>query len=238
MTFWASGVTDKTPNDNTRLWSNFQHCPLPPLLPPSLLRSVPIQPSASENDRLSGGPPLCCRWRSFVWSLICYVCVRAHAKASATTVRAWPGLVLVLQWLSNHSKDQRPRTWIIWKWSRGRRAASESERSKAIINTKSRYHYKWLFRVGCGRSVCVCGCVCVYVSSADPLSLSEALSVCNWILSLFHCSCLCLWRLDGQIFFFFSKMSCVRASVPLCGKVKWPEKCWHLKAIYRFWSFS
>lgn len=97
------------------------------------------------------------------------------------------------------------------------RAREQTERCKGIINTKSRCHSKWLFL---GGSVCanidwrVCVCMCVYKpvyhlrrgkrkrrTRTDPLSLSEALSVCNWILSLSYCCCLCLWGLEGLIFF-------------------------------------
>lgn len=47
MTFWASGITDKSPTDNTRLWSNFP-CPPPPHFSPSssLFDLVPLKMTA------------------------------------------------------------------------------------------------------------------------------------------------------------------------------------------------
>lgn len=142
--------------------------------PSFLLLSVPVRPGASENDRLSGEPLLCCRWRGFVrrrWPCGVCACVRVHPpEGSARSVRvwgAWPGLVRVQLLLSNHSEDQRPGTWSSWKYSRGMRA--DRERWKARINTKSRCHFKWLFLGGsvCANADCVCAHVCVDTISGE-----------------------------------------------------------------------
>lgn len=61
MTFWASGSSDKTPNNNTvnQFSTLSPSSVLPHFLPPFLLPPlVTVRPRASENDRLSG-EPLC-----------------------------------------------------------------------------------------------------------------------------------------------------------------------------------
>ena len=131
---------------------------------------------------------VCARWRE---------CEGCESLGPPTV--AWPGPVLVPPLLSNHSEDQRPGTCdTAGAWE-------QRERCKGIINTKSRCHSKWLFLGGseCANidwRVCVCVCKPEYHlrrgkrkrrSRADPLSLSEAPSSCNWILSLSHCCCLC-----------------------------------------------
>lgn len=46
---------------------------------------------------------------------------------------------------------------------------AERERSKARINTKSRFHFKWLFLGGsvCANVDCACAHVCVYTISGE-----------------------------------------------------------------------
>lgn len=164
------GSGDKTPNDNTQLWSNFRQCPLPSSSSLSPFDPVPVKMigfqeslycAADEEVLFGGDGPVVCAC----------ACVCVHPpEGSARSVRvwgAWPGLVRVQLLLSNHSEDQRPGTWSSWKYSRGMRA--EREGCKAGINTKSRCHFKWLFLGGsvCANVDCVCTHVCVYTISGE-----------------------------------------------------------------------
>lgn len=213
MTFWASGSTDKTPNDNTRLWSNFWHCVFSCLL--SILHLFPsITVQLSENDRLAGEPSLYCRWRGFVWMrwpCSVFLCVLksvygVHELGDTEQGLAWPRLRL-----SVVQSQRRSEAGKVWAFRNTEGVRGQRGRSKSIMDTTSRCHSKWLFL---GGSMCAnidwraCVCLCI-ISGRKKEKMEQSWSsesirgsvVWNWILYLRYCCCLCLGGQDGQIFF-------------------------------------
>lgn len=166
MTFWASGSADKTPNDNTRLWSNFRLCPRPPVFRPSSSSSsspfdpVPVKMigfqeslhCAADEEVLFGGDV--CVWE-------CVAAVRNVMGVWVWWRRAWPG----------PTSSWSHRCCPIRERIRGRKVRTlrnaarlwvQGGRCKCIIGTRSRCHSKWLLQ---GGSMCanidwhVCMCI-------------------------------------------------------------------------------